>query len=45
MKEGISFGSALAMVIGYAHHHDILWTMMDGFLSWFYVIWSAFNYH
>lgn len=44
MRTGITFGSALAMVIGYAHHHSILWTMVDGFLSWFYVLYAA-NYY
>lgn len=45
MKEGIGFGAALAMIIGYAHHHDIAWTILDGVFSWGYVIYAALTYH
>ena len=33
------YGSVLAMVIGWSQHGSILWTMIDGLLSWFYVLW------
>ena len=44
VREGIGFGTALAMVIAYAHNHSIGWTIFDGLLSWFYVIFAAIQY-
>lgn len=38
---GISFGSALAMIISYTNWHSILWAIFHGFLSWIYVIYFA----
>lgn len=41
-KAGIGFwgfGSALAMVIGWSQHASVLWTIIDGLLSWIYVVW------
>ena len=38
---GVSFGSALAMVISYSANHSILWAIIHGFLSWLYVIYFA----
>jgi hypothetical protein len=35
---GISFGSALAIAISYSNNHSVLWAMIDGILSWIYVI-------
>jgi hypothetical protein len=43
-KAGISFGSALAMVISYTAHKSILWAIVHGFLSWIYVIYYAIRY-
>ena len=40
-KAGVSFGSALAIAISWSVHHSILWAIVHGFLSWFYVIWYA----
>jgi hypothetical protein len=37
-KYGVSFGSALAMVISYTNNHSILWAIIDDILSWIYVI-------
>lgn len=39
VRNGLSFGSALAIVISYTAHHSILWAIIHGFLSWIYVIW------
>lgn len=41
---GVSFGSALAIVVSYNHWHDILWAILHGIFSWFYVIYYALNY-
>ena len=40
-KAGISFGSALAMVISWSVNHSILWAIFHGILSWIYVIYFA----
>ena len=41
VRHGISFGSALAMVISWSQHQSILWAILHGILSWFYVIYYA----
>ena len=38
VKTGISFGSALAMVISYTTWHSVGWAILHGLLSWVYVI-------
>ena len=38
VNTGISFGSALAMVISYTTWHSIGWAIFHGLLSWLYVI-------
>jgi hypothetical protein len=40
-KAGVSFGSALAMVISWSVNHSIFWAIIDGILSWIYVVWYA----
>ena len=42
-KAGASFGSALAITISWSEHHSILWAIIQGFFSWFYVIYYAFT--
>ena len=44
VKTGISFGSALAMVISYTNWHSILWAIFHGLLGWIYVIYYAIRY-
>ena len=41
---GISFGSALAMVISYVNWHSIGWAIIHGLLSWIYVIYYFIVY-
>jgi hypothetical protein len=41
VKSGISFGSALAITISWSKWHSILWAMIHGVLSWFYVLYYA----
>jgi hypothetical protein len=41
VSQGISFGSALAIAISWSTHHSILWAILHGFFSWFYVIYYA----
>jgi hypothetical protein len=38
VSSGVGFGSALAMVISYTAHKSVLWAIIHGILSWFYVI-------
>ena len=45
VKAGISFGSALAMVISWTAHKSLLWVIVHGLLSWLYVIYYALRYH
>ena len=44
VKTGISFGSALAIVISYSQWHSIGWAIVHGLLSWFYVIYYLIKY-
>ena len=41
VKAGASFGSALAIAISWSEHHSILWAIVQGFLSWVYVVYFA----
>ena len=45
VKAGISFGSALAIVISWSQNHSILWAIIHGILSWLYVIYYALTRH
>ncbi len=38
VRSGISFGSALAIVISYTAHESVLWAIIHGIFSWLYVI-------
>lgn len=40
-KYGVGFGSALAIAISYTNNHSILWAIIDGILSWIYVVFFA----
>lgn len=44
VKTGISFGSALAMVISYSTWHSVGWAVFHGLLSWVYVIYFILRY-
>ena len=44
VKAGISFGSALAMVIRYVNWHSVGWAIFHGLLSWVYVIYYIIRY-
>lgn len=43
-KAGASFGSALAIAISWSEHHSILWAIIQGFFSWFYVVYYALTH-
>ena len=40
---GLSMGSALAMILSFQLNHSILWALVHGVFSWFYVIFRAFQ--
>lgn len=44
VKAGIGFGTALAIAISYEHNQSILWAILHGIFSWFYVIYAALTY-
>lgn len=37
LKTGITFGSALAMVISYVNWHSVGWAVIHGLMGWLYV--------
>ena len=45
VKAGVSFGSALAMVISWTANKSLLWAIVHGLLSWLYVVYYALRYH
>ncbi len=44
VKNGISFGSCLAIVISYTAWKSILWAVVHGLMSWFYVLYYWIKY-
>jgi hypothetical protein len=40
-RTGITFGSALAIAISWSVNKSILWAIIHGLFSWFYVIYYA----
>ncbi|MEZ5707990.1 MAG: hypothetical protein R3E02_01225 [Blastomonas sp.] len=43
VRSGLSFGSALAIVISYTAHKSVLWAIIHGFFSWLYIIYFLFT--
>ena len=44
IKTGITFGSALAMVISYTTGHSVGWAIFHGLLRWVYVVYFVLRY-
>jgi hypothetical protein len=40
-QSGIGLGAAIAVVCSWQRNRSILWAILAGFLSWFYVIYFA----
>lgn len=38
---GMGFGTALAITISWSENHSIVWAVIHGIFSWFYVIYYA----
>ncbi|HLE31139.1 MAG TPA: hypothetical protein VJB38_00880 [Bacteroidota bacterium] len=45
VRTGISFGSALAIVISWTANESIIWAIIHGLLSWLYVIYYVIRYY
>ena len=45
VKTGITFGSALAMVISWTANTSLLLVIVHGLLSWLYVVYYALRFH
>jgi hypothetical protein len=41
VSNGLGFGSALAIVCSWQRNRSILWAILAGIISWFYVIYFA----
>lgn len=44
VRGGITLGTALAVTISWTTNNSILWAIIHGLLSWFYVIYYALVY-
>lgn len=44
VEEGISFGTALAMVISFVKWKSVGWAILHGLFSWGYVIYYLIKY-
>ena len=44
MKTELSAGHLLAALLSWTTHQDILWAVINGMFSWFYVLYWAFTY-
>jgi hypothetical protein len=42
-RAGIGLGSALAVVLSFDLNHSVLWAIVHGVLSWFYVLYRAWQ--
>ena len=45
VKQGVGFGSALAIAISWSVHKSILWAIVQGIFGWFYVLYYALTRH
>jgi hypothetical protein len=41
VKYGLGYGAAAAMILSWSINKSILWMLIDGWLSWIYVIFFA----
>lgn len=37
-SSGIGIGAVIAIILSWTSNHSILWAIIHGFFSWFYVI-------
>lgn len=41
IREGVGFGTIIAIVASWSRNQSILWAILHGIFSWFYVIYFA----
>jgi hypothetical protein len=41
VRSGVTFGSAMAIAISWSVNESLLWAIVHGVFSWFYVIYFA----
>ena len=41
IENGVSLGTVIAVVLSWHRNRSILWTILHGIFSWFYVIYYA----
>lgn len=41
IRYGLGYGAVAAMILSYSVNKSILWMLIDGWLSWLYVIYYA----
>jgi hypothetical protein len=41
IKYGLGYGAVAAMILSYGANKSILWMLIDGWLSWLYVLYFA----
>ena len=41
IREGVGLGSVIAVVLSWERNKSILWAILHGILSWFYIIYYA----
>ena len=45
IKNGISFGSVLAIVISWTMNKSIVWAIIHGLLGWLYVLYYVIGFY
>jgi hypothetical protein len=45
IKNGISFGSVLAIVISWTLNKSIVWAIIHGLLGWLYVLYYVIRFY
>lgn len=45
IRNGISFGSVLALVMSWTMNKSIIWAIIHGLLGWIYVIYYVIKYY
>ena len=43
VSAGIGAGSIMAMILSFDLNHSIVWMILHGSISWFYIIYRAFQ--
>lgn len=43
IEKGVGLGSVIAVVASWSRNQSILWAILHGIFSWFYVIYFAFT--